>query len=68
METAGSHRKFERLPPGFGKTTPFSLFIKKNFASRENEKPTEVFSNLTKQWKNLDEAAKKVCFIVFLLI
>uniref|UniRef100_A0A2K6W2R5 HMG box domain-containing protein n=1 Tax=Onchocerca volvulus TaxID=6282 RepID=A0A2K6W2R5_ONCVO len=58
IKTAESHRKSERLPPGFGKTTPFSLFIKENFASRKNEQPTEVFSNLTKQWKNLNEADK----------
>uniref|UniRef100_A0A0R3S5X8 HMG box domain-containing protein n=1 Tax=Elaeophora elaphi TaxID=1147741 RepID=A0A0R3S5X8_9BILA len=59
VKTAGSHGKFDRLPPGFGKTTPFSLFIKENFASRKNEQPTEVFSNLTKQWKNLGEADKR---------
>lgn len=67
MKTVGSHGKFERLPPGFGKTTPLSLFIKENFASRKNEQPTEVFSKLTKQWKNLDEANKRV-LIIFLLI
>ncbi|CAG9532429.1 unnamed protein product [Cercopithifilaria johnstoni] len=58
-KTARSNGKFGRLPPGFGKTTPFSLFIKKNFASRKNEQPTEVFINLTKEWKNLDEADKR---------
>lgn len=67
IKTAESHRKSERLPPGFGKTTPFSLFIKENFASRKNEQPTEVFSNLTKQWKNLNEADKMVCVIIFLI-
>ncbi|EFO27022.2 hypothetical protein LOAG_01462 [Loa loa] len=59
VKTAGFHGKLERPPPGFGRTTPFSLFIKENFASRKNEQPTEVFSNLTKQWKNLDEADRK---------
>uniref|UniRef100_A0AAF5PI13 HMG box domain-containing protein n=2 Tax=Wuchereria bancrofti TaxID=6293 RepID=A0AAF5PI13_WUCBA len=59
VKAAGSHGKFGRLPPGFGKITPFSLFIKENFASRKNEQPTEVFSNLTKEWKNLDEFDKR---------
>ncbi|KAM3725723.1 HMG box-containing protein [Dirofilaria immitis] len=58
VKTIGLHKKFERLPPGFGKTTPLSLFIKENFASRKNEQPTEIFSSLTKQWKNLNKADK----------
>ncbi|VDK76939.1 unnamed protein product [Litomosoides sigmodontis] len=59
VKTAGSYGNVKRLPAGFGKTTPLSLFIKENFASRKNEQPTEVFSKLTKQWKSLDEANKK---------
>ncbi|MCP9265749.1 Peptidyl-prolyl cis-trans isomerase FKBP2 [Dirofilaria immitis] len=43
------------------KVTPIlSLFIKENFASRKNEQPTEIFSSLTKQWKNLNKADKMV--------
>uniref|UniRef100_A0A915PLT3 HMG box domain-containing protein n=1 Tax=Setaria digitata TaxID=48799 RepID=A0A915PLT3_9BILA len=59
IKATGPSGKFGRLPPGFGRATPFSLYIKENFASRKKEQPTEVFSNLTKEWRNLDEAEKR---------
>ncbi|VDN18694.1 unnamed protein product [Gongylonema pulchrum] len=54
--------KFGRLPPGYGKTTAFGIYVKENFASRPDEQPTEVFSNLTRQWKGLSEDDKKKYF------
>ncbi|VDM95849.1 unnamed protein product [Thelazia callipaeda] len=59
MNANGSSVKFERLPPGFGRTTPFNLFVKENFALGKNEVPTQIFVNLTKQWRNLGDDEKK---------